>query len=63
VLERERCDRLTILAPAANSGECYERANICAAANELRRFGGGVKWLALQAYSRSHFVNLARQRR
>ena len=49
MLERERGDRLARFVAAADAGEGHHRADIGAPARQLRRFGGGVERLALQA--------------
>ena len=63
MLERKCGDRLAVLVAAAYPGECHDRADIVAAARELRRFRGGVKRLALQTHGRFHGANLARRQR
>ena len=54
VLERERRDALAGLVVAADAGEGDHRADVGAPARELRRLGGGVEILALQADGHGH---------
>ncbi len=58
MLERQRGDRLAVLVAAADAGESDDGADVGTPARQLRRLGGDVERLALDADGVGHGGNV-----